>query len=153
MSDFSSIDRRIISLLQANGRMTNAELAESVNLSTSAVHRRVRLLEDAGVIAGYRAVLDPKCVGLSVTGYVSVKMESHDPKLLKEFVRSVEAIPEIVACHAISGDGDYFLKVMAADMDRFADVSLKRVVRLPGVKDSTTNFVLSTVKSETTWPV
>ncbi|MBI1393581.1 MAG: winged helix-turn-helix transcriptional regulator [Alphaproteobacteria bacterium] len=148
-----AIDRRIVALLQADGRMTNADLAASVNLSTSAAHRRVRQLEEAGVIVGYRAVIDPKKAGLSVLGYVSIKMESHDPKMLAAFVRGLEAIAEVVACSAISGGGDYLLKVVAADMDAFADVALKRLVRLPGVKDSTSNFVLATVKPEGAWPV
>ncbi len=146
-------DRHIISVLQADGRRTNAELAEAVGLSTSAVHRRVRQLEDTGVIAGYRAVVDPQKAGLTVLGYVSVKMDSHDQALLDEFIAGVDAIAEIVACYAISGDGDYLLKVVAADMEAFADVALKRLVRLPGVKDSTTNFVLGTVKREGAWPV
>lgn len=147
------MDRRIVNLLQADGRKTNAEIAIEVGLSTSAAHRRVQQLRDSGVISGYRAIVDPRKAGLSVIGYVSVKMESHDESLLREFVRGVEGIDEIVACHAISGGGDYLLKVVAADMDAFAGVTLKRLVRLPGVKDSTTNFVLSTVKQEQTWPV
>ncbi|MEL7490923.1 MAG: Lrp/AsnC family transcriptional regulator [Pseudomonadota bacterium] len=146
-------DRKLVGLLQQDGRLTNAELAEQVGLSQSACHRRVKRLEDTGVISGYGAFVDRKRVGLNVLGYVSVKMESHSEDLLDKFTRGVEAIDEIVACYAISGGGDYLLKVVAADMDAYADVALKKLMRLPGVKDSTTNFVLSTVKLDPAWPI
>lgn len=146
-------DRKLVGLLQQDGRLTNAELAEQVGLSQSACHRRVKRLEDTGVISGYGAFVDRKRVGLNVLGYVSVKMESHSEQLLDQFTRGVEAIDEIVACYAISGGGDYLLKVVAADMDAYADVALKKLMRLPGVKDSTTNFVLSTVKLDPAWPI
>jgi len=147
------IDRRLVALLQKDGRLTNAELSAAVNLSPSACHRRVRRLEEAGVITGYTARVDPKKVGLSILGYVFVKLESHDAALLKAFARGLEAIDGVIACHAVSGGGDYLLKVAAADMDAFSDIALNQLVRLPGVKDSSTSFVLSTIKKETAWPV
>ena len=147
------IDRAIVALLQEDGRRTNAEIAESIGLSQSACHRRIQRLQEEGVINGFTAVIDRRKVGLSVMGYVTVKMESHDAKMLEEFVRGVEAIDEIIACYAIAGDGDYILQVVAADLDAFSEVALKRLVRLPGVKDSTTNFVLSTVKLKPSWPI
>ena len=150
---FDAVDRKIITLLQLDGRLTSAAIAEKVNLSLSACHRRVQLLQESGVIAGYGAKIDRHKIGLSVKGFVFVKMESHDAALLKDFLAAVEGIPEVITCHAISGDGDYLLEVMAADMDAFAEVSLKRVVRLPGVKDSRTNFVLSTVAEKGAWPI
>ena len=147
------IDRKLIGLLQEDGRLTNAELADAVGLSQSACHRRVKRLEETGVISGYGAFVDRKRVGLTVLGYVSVKMERHDEELLEAFVRGVEEIDEIVACYAISGGGDYLLKVVAADMDAYANVSLKKLSRLPGVQDSQSTFVLSTVKLEHAWPI
>ena len=147
------VDRKIVALLQEDGRLTNAELAASVSLSQSACHRRVKRLEDVGVIAGYGAFVDRSKVGLSVMGHVSVKMESHSEDLLRSFVKGVEAIDEVVTCYAISGGGDYLLTVVAKDMDAFANVALKKIVHLPGVKDSTTNFVLSTVKLNAAWPI
>lgn len=146
------IDRKILSLLQKDGRLTNAELANHIDLSQSACHRRVKRLEEQGIIAGYGAFVDRSKVGLSVMGYVSVKMESHAEDLLHAFAKGIEKIDEIVACYAISGSGDYLLKVVAKDLDAYADVSLKKVLKLPGVKDSTTNFVLSTVKLSSAWP-
>ena len=147
------IDRAIVALLQEDGRRTNAELAETIGLSQSACHRRIQRLQEEGVINGFTVVIDRRKVGLSAMGYVTVKMESHDAKMLEAFVRGVEAIDEIIACYAIAGDGDYILQVVAADLDAFSEVALKRLVRLPGVKDSTTNFVLSTVKLKQSWPI
>ncbi len=147
------VDRKLVALLQEDGRLTNAELAERVGLSQSACHRRVKRLEDTGVISGYGAFVDRKRVGLNVLGYVFVKMESHSEDLLAAFMRSIEAIDEVVACYAISGGGDYLLKVVAADMDAYAEVVLKRLVRLPGVKDSESNFVLDTIKYDPALPI
>ena len=147
------LDRRLLALLQEDARLTNAELSERVALSPSACHRRVRQLEAAGLIAGYSARLDPKALGLSVIGYVFVKLESHDAARLKRFADGVRAIPGVVAAHAVSGGGDYLLKVAAADMDAFSEIALNELARLPGVKDSTTSFVLSTIKPEAGWPI
>lgn len=149
----SDVDRKLLTLLQENGRLTNAELAESTGLSVSACHRRVKQLEEKGVITGYSAVVDRSKIGLKVLAYVFVKLEMHSEQLLDEFEKRVERIGEVVACHAISGGGDYILKVVATDMDDFAEVALKKLVRLPGVKDSSTNFVLSTMKLEPGWPL
>ena len=146
-------DRKLIALLQEDGRLTNAELAERVGLSQSACHRRVKRLEDTGVISGYTAFIDRKRVGLNVMAYVFIKLESHAEDLLDAFTRGVEEIDEVVACYSISGDGDYLLKVVTADMDAYAEVALKKLVRLPGVKDSESNFVLSTIKLDHGWPL
>lgn len=146
-------DRRLLALLQDDGRLTNAELAEKVGLSLSACHRRVKRLEDEGVIAGYSAVLDRKSVGCNVLAYVFVKLEAHSEEFLAAFVKGIEKIDEIVACYAIAGGGDYLLKVATKDMDAYADIALKKIVRLPGVKDSSSNFVLTTLKREAGWPV
>lgn len=147
------VDRKLVGLLQQDGRLTNAELAERVGLSQSACHRRVKRLEDTGVISGYGAFVDRRRVGLNVLGYVSVKMESHSEELLNKFMRGVEAMDEIVACYAIAGDADYLLQVVSTDMDSYGQMAVKKLARLPGVKDSTTKFVLSTVKLDPAWPI
>jgi Lrp/AsnC family leucine-responsive transcriptional regulator len=147
------VDRKLLALLQADGRLTNAELAEKVGVSLSACHRRVKQLEEDGVISGYSALVDRSRLGLSVLAYVFVKLERHTEALLEEFLKGVAAIEEIVACHAIAGAADYLLKVVAADMDAYAKVALQKIVRLPGVKDSSSNFVLSTYKLTPGWPV
>ncbi len=156
MTDASTIDatdRRLLALLQANGRLTNAELAEATGLSVSACHRRVKQLEARGVIAGYTAIVDRARAGLSVLAYVIVKLDSHTEERLEDFDRRIQLIDEVVACYAISGSGDYILKVVAPDMDSFAEVALKKLARLPGVKDSASNFVLSVMKLSPGWPL
>lgn len=153
MQPLDKADRKLVALLQEQGRLTNAELAEKVGLSLSACHRRVKRLEEAGVIAGYSAVIDRREVGLSVLAYVFVKLEMHSEELLQAFLRGIDAIDEVVACYAIAGGGDYLLKIVAEDMDAYSDVALKKIVRLPGVKDSSSNFVLSTLKLAPGWPV
>ncbi|MHA7871913.1 MAG: Lrp/AsnC family transcriptional regulator [Hyphococcus sp.] len=146
-------DKKLLALLQSNGRLTNAELAERTNLSVSACHRRVKQLEERGVITGYSAIVDRAKIDLSVLAFVFVKLEAHSEELLDEFEKRVQRIDEVVDCYAISGGGDYILKVAAATMDDYADVALKKIARLPGVKDSTSNFVLSTMKLSPGWPL
>lgn len=153
MHKLDIIDRKLVGLLQQDGRLTNAEIAERIGLSQSACHRRVKRLEETGVISGYGAFVDRKRVGLNVMGYIFVKMESHAESLLDVFIRGVEEMDEIVACHAISGGGDYLLTVVAADMDAYADFALKKLAKLPGIKDSESNFVLSTIKLDPAWSI
>ena len=147
------IDLNLLKLLQSDGRLTNAELAEKTGLSASACHRRVKQLEESGVISGYAAVVDRSKIGLAVLAYVFVKLESHAEDLLDDFEKRVKTIDEVVACYAISGGGDYILQVVAKDMDSFAEVALKKLVRLPGVKDSSSHFVLSNMKEAAGWPL
>lgn len=146
-------DRKILDLLQRDGRLTNAEIAERAGLSVSAAHRRVKQLEADGVIAGYTARVDRSKLGLSVLAYVVVKLDSHAEEALAAFERQVNLIEEVISCSAISGGGDYILQVIARDMDGFAEVALKKLARLPGVKDSASNFVLSTMKQAPGWPL
>jgi len=146
-------DRKLLTLLQADGRLTNAELAAQTGLSVSACHRRVKQLEERGIIAGYSAIVDRTKIDLSVLAYVFVKLESHAEDLLDIFEKRVNRIDEVVACYAISGGGDYILKVAATNMDAYAEVALKKLARLPGVKDSSSNFVLSTMKLAPGWPL
>lgn len=148
-----AVDRKLIALLQQDGRLTNADLAGRVALSQSACHRRVRRLEEIGAIAGYAALVDRRKVGLNVMAYVFVKLESHAEELVQSFARGVDGIEEVIACHAVSGQADYVLVVVAETVDAFAEVALKKVLRLPGVKDSTSNFILSTLKSGAGLPV
>lgn len=146
-------DKAILTLLQRDGRLTNAEIAEQVGLSQSAAHRRVKQLESAGVIEGYTAKVNRAAAGLNIFAYVFVKLESHAEDHLAAFEQQVNLIDEVVSCAAISGGGDYILQVVARDMDGFAQVALKKIARLPGVKDSSSNFVLSTLKQAAGWPL
>jgi DNA-binding Lrp family transcriptional regulator len=146
-------DKAILTLLQRDGRLTNAEIAEKVGLSQSAAHRRVKQLESAGVIEGYTAKVNRAAADLNIFAYVFVKLDSHAEDHLAAFEKQVNLIDEVVSCSAISGGGDYILQVVARDMDGFAQVALKKLARLPGVKDSSSNFVLSTMKQAAGWPL
>ena len=150
---FDEADKAILTLLQRDGRLTNAEIADKIGLSQSAAHRRVKQLEAAGVIEGYAAKVNRAAAGLNILAYVVVKLESHAEDRLAAFEQQVNQIDEVVSCSAISGGGDYILKVAARDMDGFAQVALKKLARLPGVKDSSSNFVLSTMRQAAGWPL
>lgn len=150
---FDEADKAILTLLQRDGRLTNAEIADKIGLSQSAAHRRVKQLEAAGVIEGYAAKVNRAAAGLNILAYVVVKLESHAEDRLAAFEQQVNQIDEVVSCSAISGGGDYILQVAARDMDGFAQVALKKLARLPGVKDSSSNFVLSTMKQAAGWPL
>ena len=150
---FDEADKAILTLLQRDGRLTNAEIADKIGLSQSAAHRRVKQLEAAGVIEGYAAKVNRAAAGLNILAYVVVKLESHAEDRLAAFEQQVNQIDEVVSCSAISGGGDYILKVAARDMDGFAQVALKKLARLSGVKDSSSNFVLSTMKQAAGWPL
>lgn len=151
--ELDSADKRLLRALQKDGRMTTAELAEAAALSPSACHRRVKRLEDEGYITGYAAIVDRRKAGLSLLAYVVVHMEMHHDDTLAAFLRGIEGIDQVIACHAITGAGDYLLTVAARDMDDYADVVMKRLVRLPGVKDFNSTFVLSTAKQKAGWPL
>ena len=144
-------DRKLLRLLQEDGKRTVAELSDAAGVSASACHRRVKRLEDEGFIAGYAAVLDRKAVGLAVQAYVFVRMEKHVDETLKRFIDTVRRMDEVVACHAVTGHGDYMLKLIVRDMDAFSEVALKSIVRLPGVKEISSAFVLATEKEERVW--
>ncbi len=146
-------DKKILMLLQRDGRLTNAEIAETVGLSVSAAHRRVKALEASGVIKGYGAKVDRAAAGLTLLAYVFVKLDSHVEEHLDAFEKQVNLLDEVVSCSAVSGGGDYILQVVAKDMESFAEVALKKLVRLPGVKDSSSHFVLSTMKEAAGWPL
>ena len=116
---FDEIDRHLLALLTEDGRATHADLAAKVALSPSAVLRRVRRLEEHGVIAGYGAVLDPKVVGVGTTVFVEVRLDSQREDVLDTFEHAAAEVPEIVACHLISGDADYLLRVQTNGVEGF----------------------------------
>lgn len=139
-------DERILGALQADGRLTNQALAQSVGMSTSPCWRRVRSLEDAGIIRGYRADLDRRRVGLGVLAFIRVKIDSHNEAEAEEFAGSVARLREVVACYSVAGDADFLLEVVAADLDAYADFAMNVVRRLPRIKEMQTTFVLKEIK-------
>ena len=148
-----AIDRRILETLQKQGRLSNQDLSERVGLSPSASHRRVQRLEEAGYIAAYVALLDPRRLGRTTTVFVEITLSGQADELLDAFEKAVRAIPDVLECHLMAGTADYLLKVMAADTDDFARIHRQHLARLPGVAQMHSSFALRTVKQTTALPV
>ena len=145
--DLDRTDLQILAELQRNGRLTNAELAARVHLSASACLRRTQRLERDGVLAGYRAEVDPDKLGLGLQAFVRVQLASHDTVAVAAFSERVAAWDEVIACHALTGDMDYLLQVAVRDLDHFSRFLLDRLLNESGVADVNSSFVLRTVKA------
>lgn len=147
------IDRRILEHLQADGRLTNQDLAAQVALSPSPCLRRVRALEKAGVIRQYVALVDPLKVGLEMLAYVTVKLEKKGKMPVEQFTRAVQSWSEVVACYSMTGDMDYLMRVQVEDLDHYARFIMEKLLKQPGVIDIRSNFVLERVKDTTALPM
>jgi Lrp/AsnC family leucine-responsive transcriptional regulator len=149
-------DRKILTELQANGRISNTDLSRRVDLSESPCLRRVRKLEEDGVIAGYSALLDHRKLGLEIVAYVQVNLNQRSEADTHAFEQAVHDARWIVECVAISGTHDYLLKVTAKNIDHFGELTMKKLLRFPGVTDITSNLVLASIKDNygnVAWPV
>lgn len=146
-------DRRILAALQADGRLTNLELAERVALSPAPCLRRVRALEAAGVIRQTVALVDPAKVGLGLLAYVTVKLEKKGNMPIASFSAAVHTWPEVMACYAMTGDMDYLLRVHVEDLAHYSRFLMEKLLKQPGVIDVTSNFVLERVKDTTALPL
>jgi Lrp/AsnC family leucine-responsive transcriptional regulator len=149
ISDLDATDRRILTVLQKDGRITNADLSERVNLSASACHRRVERLEKDGFITGYVAIVDPRRLGRPTTVFVEITLEGQADDLLDAFEREVARIPDVLECHLMAGTADYLLKIMAEDTEDFARIHRRHLSRLPGVRQMQSSFALRTVVKTT----
>jgi Lrp/AsnC family leucine-responsive transcriptional regulator len=147
-------DREILTLLQRDGRMPNATLAEEVHLSPSPCLRRVKRLEDDGVIAGYRAVLDRERLGLGLTVFIELKAENqHRETVTAEMQETFRAMDEIVSCHIVSGMADFLLEVVVTDLRHYEDFLMNRLLPIDGVTDLRSNFVIRQVKASGPLPL
>jgi Lrp/AsnC family leucine-responsive transcriptional regulator len=147
-------DRAILTALQAEGRISNQDLADRVGLSPSPCLRRVRALEESGLIAGYRALLDAKKLGLSLMALIGISMDRHTPERFANFEAAVSVIPEVLECLLITGqEADYQLKVIVHDMDAYQALLLHKITRITGVSGVHTSFVLRDVVNRTALPV
>lgn len=153
MSDIDDTDIRILGILQKAGRMSNADLAQKVNLSQSACHRRVQRLENSGIIRDYVALLDPRKVDRRTTVFVEITLKGQTDEILDAFEREVRLIPDVLECHLMAGSADYLLKVVARDTDDFARIHRKSLSRLPGVAQMQSSFGLRTVFKTTALPL
>lgn len=147
-------DRHILALLQENAQLPNQELAERIGLSPSPCLRRVRALEQAGYITGYRALLDARKLGLTLQALVHIAMDRHTPDRFANFEKQVAALPEVLECLLITGqEADYQLKVVVQDMDAYQALLLERITRIEGVTGVHSSFVLRTVIDRTALPL
>ena len=139
-------DRRILAMLQGDCRLSNADLAEKVGMSTSALWRRVRSLEEAGVIERYGAVVDPARMGLGFHAIVHVHLTRHDRDRVGGFIRAVRGRPEVQECYATTGQSDYHLRVLCRDLEAYNAILEEFLFRQPAVESAQTNLVLRTIK-------
>ena len=157
METLDKLDKLILSNLQANGRATYDQIAETVNLSPSAVLRRVKRLEDRGVIDRYVALIKPEAVGLGLMAHIHVRLEknteSHKRNPRDLFRASVQTWPEVVECDALSGEMDYFLRVLVRDMSAYSHFVMDTLLKHPSVQDCRTSFVLDRLKATTSVPI
>jgi len=147
------IDRRIVDALQRDGRLPNNELAAKVSLSPSPCLRRVRSLEESGVIKRYVALVDPLKVGLQLLAYVSVKLEKKGEMPAEEFSSAVNTWSEVTECYSMTGDVDYLLRVQVKDLDHFSRFLMGKLLKQPGVVDVKSSFALERVKETTVLPL
>ncbi|WP_299774607.1 Lrp/AsnC family transcriptional regulator [uncultured Pseudoteredinibacter sp.] len=152
-ASFSTSEKAILGALQREGRMSNVELAQQVGLSESPCFRRVKQLEDDKVITGYCAVVDQRRLGLEVTAFVQVDLEQGSEADTELFMDAVRAEEYITECYAMSGEYDYLLKVVARSIDHFGEISMKRILKFPGVKNIVSSFNLLEVKNTRQLPL
>ena len=153
MEKLDKFDIQILTELQADARLTNAELAQRVGLSAAPCWRRVRALEEAGYIKGYHAEIDRHRIGLGVLAFVRVDAERVTGQSAREMENAIRQVPEIVSCHYISGTGTFELQVVARDLDAFSQFARQVLINLPHVKDLHTSFSLGEIKASASLPL
>lgn len=147
-------DRQILEILQQDGRLSNQDLADRIGLSASPCLRRVRALEDSGLISGYRALCDTKKLGLSLMALIHISMDRHTPERFNYFEAKISALPEVLECLLITGQAaDYQLKVVVKDMDAYQILLLNKITRIEGVSGVQSSFVMRRVVDKTALPI
>lgn len=151
--ELDTIDRKMLRILQADGRMTNAELARHVNLSESACLRRLRALEEAKVIGRYAAVINERAVGLPISVFVTVTLDSQSEGALTAFEAAVAAVPEVMECYLMTGGSDYLLRLVVRDVDDLERTHSRELTRLPGVNRVSSSVAMRAVVKRAALPV
>jgi len=151
--ELDTIDHRIVAALQADGRLSNVDLADKVGLSPSPCLRRVKRLEREGYIEGYRAALRRERGGLSFSVFVGVKIEGHANERALLFEKAVAAMPEVIACHMIAGEADYLLEVVVPDLEGYQQFLVGKLLNLPMVREVRSNIAIQTVKAGAPLPL
>jgi Lrp/AsnC family leucine-responsive transcriptional regulator len=154
MLDLDRIDRRILELIQTRGRISNLELADAVGLSPTPCARRVKRLEDSGLILGHVTLLNQSMLGLKLTAYIGISMDRHTPDRFEAFEQQVRDYPEVMECSVVTGqDADYLLKTVVPDMEYYEKFLLGRLTRIPGVTGVRSSFELRRVILKTNLPL
>jgi Lrp/AsnC family leucine-responsive transcriptional regulator len=148
-----TFDRAIITALQEDGRMPVAAIAERTALSATPVSRRLKRLEDEGLIRGYAPVLDARKLGFALDAYVLVNLDAHSDENISGFEQAIDENPYVIACHAVTGERDYLLHVMVRDVEHLGQITLKSIVRIKGVRDVQSVIVLDTIKRSRALPL
>lgn len=151
--ELDAVDRKMLRILQADGRMTNAELARHVNLSESACLRRLRALEEAKVIGRYAAVINERAVGLPISVFVTVTLDSQSEGALTAFEAAVAAVPEVMECYLMTGSSDYLLRLVVRDVDDLERIHSRELTRLPGVNRVSSSVAMRAVVKRAALPV
>src|SRR5579863_2689082 len=152
-TDMDAIDRRIVAELQADGRLTNVMLADRVGLSPSPCLRRVKRLEREGFIEGYRASLRRDLIGLGFSVFLGVKIDGHANERALVFEKAVAATPEVIACHLVSGEADYFLEVVVPDLADYQRFLVDKLLNLTMVREVRSNIAIQTLKAGAPLPL
>ena len=153
MNTLDAIDRKILGVLQADGRTTMQDLADQVGLSISPCHRRVKLLEQRGVITRYMALVDQKSLGLHVSVFISIKLVRQKEEDLERFAKAISGWEEVLECYLMTGNRDYLLRVVAADLASYETFLKTKLTRLDGIASIESSFALSQVKYTIALPV
>jgi len=151
MTELDDIDRRIVAALQAEGRLPIVDLADRVGLSATPCQRRVKRLEEEGVITRYAALVSPAAMGVGLQALVEITLDDHSEKTVDAFESAIRARTEVVACYAVTGDMDFLVHVFVPDLAAFSDFALKALLRMPGVKNTRSSFIMQAVKSDLAW--
>jgi Lrp/AsnC family transcriptional regulator, leucine-responsive regulatory protein len=147
-ANYDELDREILMALQLDARLSTAQLGERIHTSQSPAWRRLKRLEDSGIITGYRAELNPRKVGYGVLAFVQVSVDRQDEQSSDAFEAGVQQIPEILLCHGVSGPEDFMLMIAARDLEDYSQILLKKLRTLPGVKSIRSSFSLKSIKHE-----
>lgn len=146
-------DLALLAYLQREGRATHYQIAEHVHLSASQIGRRLQRLESGGLISGYRVILDPAALALHVLAFTSLKLKHHGDFIIEQFQREIAVLPEILECHAVVGDADYMLRIVAGSLQDLSEFVMKKLMRVPGVDSVRSNIVLTTFKHDAPLPL
>ena len=148
-----TIDRRILGIIQRDATLSIHQIGDQVGLSTNPCWRRIKRMEDEGIIESRVAILNPAKLGLGVTAFVSIRTDKHTPEWLDSFASGVRAIPEIIECHRMSGDVDYLLKIAVSDIAHYDRIYQQLIATVPGLSDVSSTFSMERLKYGTSLPI